>query len=184
MAYYTVAQKRAFQEKLDRVFNECIEELNAIEVPFRRITDVTVNYRAKSRWGQCKTEYDEYGLCFSINISAILLTDEAPEKGLKETVIHEILHTVKNGMCHTGEWLKWVEVVNDCYGYHIKRTNTAEDKGIDAEVFKAARTQKIKYRFRCADCGAEINRTRESNFTKHYTMYRCGKCHGKIVKVA
>ena len=58
------------------------------------------------------------------------------------------------------------------------------NKGIDAEVFKAARTQKIKYRFRCADCGAEINRTRESNFTKHYTMYRCGKCHGKIVKVA
>ena len=45
MAYYTVAQKRAFQEKLDKVFNECIEELNAIEVPFRRITDVTVNYR-------------------------------------------------------------------------------------------------------------------------------------------
>ena len=35
---YTVAQKRAFQEKLDRVFNECVEELNAIEVPFRRIT--------------------------------------------------------------------------------------------------------------------------------------------------
>lgn len=181
---YTVAQKRAFQKRLDRVFGECVDELNAIDVPFRRITEVTVNYRAKRRWGQCCTTHDEHGLCFTINISVALLVDTTPEMGLKETIIHEILHTVKNGMCHTGEWLKWVEVVNDCYGYHIKRVNSAEDKGIDEDVFRESVAPKIKYRFRCTGCGAEINRTRQSNFTKYYTMYRCAKCHGKIVKVA
>lgn len=179
---YTAVQKRKMEQRLKAVYNECIEEMNVLDVPFGKITEVTVNYRAKSRWGQCKKTGDIY----TINISSILLEDATPDKGLKETIIHEIIHTCPKCMCHTGEWKRWVDLVNDCYGYAIKRTNSAADKGVDEDAYLERRTAgvKIKYRFRCDKCGAEINRARESRFTRHYEMYRCAKCHGRISRVA
>ena len=49
---YSVAMKKQMQKRLDEMFNECIDEMDAIDIPYGKITEVTVNYRAKSRWGQ------------------------------------------------------------------------------------------------------------------------------------
>lgn len=179
---YTNAEKARLEIKLQKVFKECIEEMEAIDIPFGTITAVEVNYRARSRWGQCRKS----GSLYSININADLVKDGS-EKGLKETIIHEIIHTCPNCMCHTGEWKRLAILVSDCYPYDITRTASAEDVGMSAEYI-AKRTEQLsekrmgaKYRFHCVGCGQKITRDRKSRFTEHWELYRCSRCHGKIV---
>lgn len=171
---------------LQKYFNECIDELDTLGINYGNITDITVNYRAKSRWGQCR----RVGNTFKININSDLLHDDAPEKGLKETIIHEILHTCPKCMCHTGEWKRLANLVNRYYGYNVKRCDNSYDKGMDEfyknheEIAIAQRPRKMeyKYEFKCTGCGQTIRRKKESKFTKYYKNYRCGICHGEFVK--
>ena len=65
------------------------------------------------------TEYDYY-----IEISGHTLQNT--EKSLRNTIIHELIHTVPDGMCHTGEWKKWAKDVSAKTGYNIKRLDGDE----------------------------------------------------------
>ena len=65
------------------------------------------------------TEYDYY-----IEISGHTLQNT--EKSLRNTIIHELIHTVPDGMCHTGEWKKWAKYVSTKTGYNIKRLDGDE----------------------------------------------------------
>lgn len=179
---YTQAVKRQMEQKLERVYMECVDEMNAIEIPFGRITEVTVNYRAKSRWGQCCKRFDAYGTMYKIDIRCDLCHPDAPEKALKETIIHEIIHTCPDCMCHTGEWLRLVGIVNDCYNYNIKRGETAEDKGMDEFYRTHEETrEEDKYRFVCEGCGQIVTRKRASDFVRHPELYRCARCKGRFI---
>ena len=186
---YTVAMKKQMEKRLEEVFNECIEEMNAIEIPFGRIVEITVNYRAKSRWGQCQMKRDCYGRCYRININADLLHVDAPEKGLKETIIHEILHTCPDCWCHTGEWKRLANLVNDCYGYNVKRCNSSEEKGMD-EFYKQyeelARKQPTwKYTIKCKSCGKIVGRKQKAcKITRYPQCYRCASCYGMLEVIA
>ena len=186
---YTVAMKRQMEKRLEKVFNECIDEMNAIDIPFGKITEVTVNYRAKSRWGQCCKRYDYMiGTIYKININADLCHPDASEKGLKETIIHEILHTCPDCMCHTGEWKRLAELVNDCYGYNVKRADSSEDKGMD-EFYRAHeeinKQREWKYTIRCNGCGKIVGRKRKAcKITMYPQNYRCASCHGTLKVIA
>lgn len=181
---YSVAMKRKMERRLEEVYRECIDEMNAIEIPFGRIVEITVNYRAKKRWGQCCQSYDVYGECFKININADLCHPDANYRGLKETVIHEIIHTCPDCMCHTGEWKRLADLVNDCYGYHIKRCSTSEDKGM-GDFYKAnprpVKKIEYKYEFTCKGCGHMVRLKKKTKFAEYYYLYSCGWCGGKFI---
>lgn len=182
---YTKAEKERYEKRLSAVYRECIEELDVLDIPYGNITKVEVNYRAKSRWGLCKRMASAYETKYEIQISVDLLMSNATEKGLKETVIHEILHTCPNCMCHTGEWKRLADLVNDCYNYNVKRTNTAEDKGLDEnEVMKRRVTSTPKYVFKCKGCGAFCVKTRACDFTRYPYLYYCKRCGGNFVKIS
>ena len=186
---YTQAYKTKLNRKLQTVFTECIDEMNAIEIPFRRIKTVEVNYRAKRRWGQCCKRYDDRGIYFEININADLLHDDAPEKSLKETIIHEILHTCPECFCHTGEWKRLADLVNDCYGYNVKRCNSSEEKGMDEfyrqhEEFAIKQTT-WKYAIKCKGCGKIVGRKQKAcKITRYPQCYRCASCYGMLEVIA
>ena len=187
---YTQAYKAKLNRKLQTVFTECIDEMNAIEIPFGRITEVTVNYRAKNRWGQCCRKFDVYGFVYTININCDLCHPEASERGLKETIIHEILHTCPDCMCHTGEWKRFADLVNDCYGYNVKRANTSEDKGMDAFYEQHAELAKrhkpmYKYTIRCKNCGKIVGKKQKAcKITRYPQCYRCASCYGNLEVIA
>ena len=53
------------------------------------------------------------------------------ERSLRNTLIHELIHTVLGGLSHKGEWKKWADYVSGKTGYHIQRYDgdqTEEDK--------------------------------------------------------
>ncbi len=106
---------------LKLLVDECIAELNSIGINCGRIRNIEINTRAKSRWGQCKTV--KTGV-FDIEISARLLDDNVDDLAAKNTIIHELLHTVKGCHGHTGKWKILAEYVNKKFTqYNIKNND-------------------------------------------------------------
>lgn len=152
----------------------CMAKLDAIGIKYGNIVSVVVNTRAKSRWGQCKSIG---GNRYTINISASLLADDAPQIGLEETLMHELAHSVKGCMNHKANWKAVVDRINRAYGYHIKRTNSAEDKGFTDEQIEVRQSVK-RYACSCAKCGYTIYRERLSDFVKRPGRYIHSGCGG------
>lgn len=152
---------------LMKLVNECMSELNAIGVKYGNVTEWKVNYRAKTRWGLCKKHYSEY----TIEITNELLADNLSDKPAKETIFHELIHTCKGCMNHGTEWQKIANLVNDCYGYNIKRATSSEEKGVDLKANVI-----YKYQYKCSKCGQIVRKTKACRFTREYTEYGCGIC--------
>lgn len=160
------------------IVEECMCELEMLGIEYGKIKNWEINTRAKNRWGLCKHNPDG---THTISISSRLLADNVADDGAKNTIIHELLHTVKGTKGHGAEWKRLAEIVNSAYGYNIKRCSTSAEKGV--EPIEETRPQAIKHRFVCKECGKVYNRMRESKFTKNWERYRCGVCGGKFDKV-
>lgn len=70
---------------------QCKQDLNLLGIPYGNVHRWEINTRAKSRWGLCK--YLKGG-DFVISIAQMLLEDGVDEQALKDTIVHELLHTV------------------------------------------------------------------------------------------
>ncbi len=151
---------------------ECLAEVDRLRIPRAKNITFTVNTRAKTRLGQCRKTGDRY----VIEVAATLLDERAPLKeGLKDTLIHEILHTCYGCMNHTGRWKQYADKVNAAYGYQVKATAKREDGVIPAELDTPP-----KYKLICPHCGAEYARYRLSATFEHPERYLCGKCKGSL----
>ena len=81
---------------LQKYAKECIIDMNKLGIVVPYIKEFKINTRAKQRFGQCRKEPDG----FSININVNLLNEEVPLSSLKETLYHEIIHTLPNCFNH------------------------------------------------------------------------------------
>ncbi len=173
---------------LQKTYWNCIGLLDEIGMDYGTIISVTVNTRAKKRWGQCKGTYvgrasnGEPRYEFTINISSILLDEKiASIEGLQNTIIHEILHTCPGCQNHGPEWKRRAAIVKKKLGYDIQRCNSAEEKGIDPKISEKIYKPKIaKYEVKCKKCGFIYTRSKMSNLIKYTSHYRCGKCRGEL----
>ena len=155
----------------DYLKEQCINEVTHLGIKLGNIVSWEINTRAKTRWGMCKKDSNGN---YHIEIASRLLTDDRiSEKACKETIIHELLHTCKGCMKHTGTWKYYAEVVNHVYGYNIKRVTEGQEKGVENHQ---ASEMSIKYVFTCGNCGATIYRKRDSKFTRNYRYYGCARC--------
>ena len=160
--------------------NKCMEMLDNIGIEYGNIELWKVNRRAHKRWGQCK----EIPGGYEININADLLDERNSEQGLENTIIHELLHSCKGCMNHGENWTNLANIVNYELGYNIKRTSTAEEKGIKFETqAKPQMESENEYILKCCCCGCEIHRQRMSKAIKNPEQYRCGRCGGKLERI-
>ena len=120
-------------ERINRMLAENIALLKGLGVPISEsISPVVVLNGSHANYGVCcpkgsrkkYTEYDYY-----IEISGFTVNNS--EKCLRNTLIHELIHTVPGGLCHTGEWKKWAKFVSERTGYHIQRIGGGDDTEID-----------------------------------------------------
>lgn len=110
--------------ELRKTFFDVIEEIKAIfpEVMLIRYS-VIFNTRAIKRFGQCKKLGNNY---FEININK-KFAQHCKIEDVKNTIVHEILHSLPNGMTHKGAWLMYANKINSLLPhYHITRTNSYE----------------------------------------------------------
>ena len=155
----------------------CKSELDSLGIKYGIVRSWTVNTRAKRRLGQCRKVGREL---FDINISATLLKDDVDDKLALNTIMHELLHTVKGCFNHTGKWKEYAEYINTkLSGYDIKRVAKPFDVGVALETKESI----YKYILRCTKCGQEIKRQKQSKVILNYKRYRCGKCGGRLERI-
>lgn len=144
--------------------------------PIADFISYTIGTRAKRRYGRCRLISEN---CYDIEISDFLLEDNVSDESIANTVIHELLHTIKGCMNHKEKWKRYASIVNNKLGCNVKRTTTREEKGI--EPYKSK--EQVKYIFRCKECGQVIKMKRKSDFVKRYELYNCGICKGKFERI-
>lgn len=182
------------EEKLQKLYLECIEELKSINIDLdEKIIgeiDIAFSKRKTKRYGCCKQEdpdkttayrkrriihYRKYNK-HHIEISKWLM--ELNDDIIKNTIIHEIIHCFPDCNNHGKEFKKYSKLINEKLGYNISRLgNKQEDYEKSNLEFKQEKFE-YKYIIVCEKCGLMYYRQRMvKNFTK---KYRCGKCKGKL----
>ncbi len=159
------------QIELDGLMARLRRELISMGIPVstRLEPEVRINTRAKRRLGCCYYQSGRYW----IEVSQAVLEDEDL---LKQTLVHELLHTCPKCRDHGPKWKAYAQTVNEKLGYRIERTvKTKTPAG-------SLRHEEIKYILECQSCGAQIKRMRMSKAVKSPWRYRC-PCGGKLKRV-
>lgn len=154
----------------------CQRELAALRIPWGKVRNWSVNTRAKARWGLC-TKVSR-GV-FDIQIAASLLDDAIDDQAVKDTIVHELLHTVPGCFKHTGKWKQYAELINKLMPhYRIKSRSSYADKGVE----DLRSTPTYRYILKCEQCGREVRRQKKSAVVEYPENYRC-KCGGKLQRI-
>lgn len=186
------------EEKLNRIFNECKEELKNIGIDIEDEKsigkiDISISKRSSKRYGCCKQEepdktcktiikrgwrktirYEKFKI-HHIEISKWVM--DLDEKIIKNTIIHELIHCIPYCNNHGAEFKKYANYINSKLGYNISRLGNKKEDFEKSNV-KYNEEELYKYKIRCIKCGQEFLRKRlNTNFSR---KYRCGKCGGKL----
>lgn len=172
------------REKLELAVQDTKDILDDCGIEYGPVDNVDINFRAKSRWGQCTFHRDTKS--YSIEVSSMLFMEGVEWEALLDTLIHEFLHAHKDRMCHTGEWKRCANIVNREYPqYNIKRTTSAAEKNIPEAVV----SESIKYIITCDGCGTQSRYKKKgrvvSLIMKHpkRSCCRCNMCGGNSFTV-
>ena len=141
--------------ELDGLMARLRRELISIGIPVsnRLEPEVRINTRARRRLGCCYYQSGRYW----IEVSQAVLEDEDL---LKQTLVHELLHTCPKCRDHGPKWKAYAQTVNEKLGYRIERTVKTETPA------GSLRHEEIKYILECQSCGAQIKRMRMSKAVK------------------
>lgn len=132
-----------------------------------------------ARWGSMKTFYGSNNITRYGEMSLSKMTIEGAKYGdkLKDTVMHELLHLMPNGMNHEGMWKVYANKINSEYGYTISRCSGGTEYGIPHSV-----TQK-KYAVKCPKCGHVWEFDRMCKVVKYPEQHACGGCMVHLERV-
>ena len=155
------------EKKLKRLVNESISELKDIGlgVMLKNNINYSINYKAKKRLGQCCDKKD-------INISSWLL-EVATDHDIKNTIIHEIIHTFKDTKGHKAKWQYYANYVNNRTDYNITRLANVDAIYENAKVVRPLRQKQYKYEITCEKCGKVFYKQRMT--TKTLNNFASGK---------
>lgn len=183
------------QEKLEKLFNQCINELKSIglNVSKENVGDIKIQIskRNNKRYGCCKQEepderykviqrigrrrivkYEKFNK-HTIEVSKWVL--ELNDDIIKNTIMHEIIHCFPYCNNHGSEFKKYARFINARLGYNISRVgNKKEDYEKSDMDYKE---KEYKYVIKCTNCGKLIYRNRL--VMDFFKKYRC-LCGGKL----
>lgn len=167
---------------LQSVMAVCEKELRDINVPIRKVEKITFNDRITSTIGRCA--HGSKKNTFKIEITSKMkgFDEKGGEylKALKEVIIHELIHTCDGAFNHGYLFKHYAFSANCHYGYNIQRTSDYRHLGVGKS--EEDRKKAVRFAVRCTQCGALIERTRETKVIMHPERYRC-RCGGALVRV-
>ena len=161
-------------KNLQQLINRAISELLDLNITPGKIIEINT-LKGYSRWGNCTYKRKMDGYCIKIN--QCLLEDNVSDEATMNTVMHEVIHTVKGCLNHKTNFKKVAALVNNRYGYNIKRVTSAEEK----DIIIPETNKKVNYIIKCNNCGNEslyIRKTKAVKSIMNYEYkYRCGCCN-------
>lgn len=163
----------AVEKKLYKLLCECEDMCREAGLQIGYVKEIYINKRLNFAWGRCVIMIKEgYS---NIEINQKLLSEHVPESSLRNTILHELCHTVPNGSGHKRGWRAAANKIKDVYDIQLSVTNSAKSLGVIPELCSAD-----KYIFRCSGCGQVVSYSRRTKFVKNTSDYRCGICKGKF----
>ena len=183
------------EEKLIKLYEECIEELQSIKLEIINNElvgqiDIKLAKRNSKRYGCCKQEepdkkcyhisrktkqYDVFKK-HHIEISKWVL--DLNDSVIKNTIMHEIIHCLPYCNNHGKEFKKYANYINENLGYNITRLGNKEEDFKKSNLEYNEKINNYKYKIMCNKCGQIIHRQRFKE--KLLSKYRCGKCGGTL----
>ena len=183
------------QEELERLFNECIIELQSIGLDLNPknvgVISISLSKRNNKRYGCCKQEepdknykvvkkigrrkyirYEKFNK-HSIEISKWVLS--LNEQIIKNTIMHEIIHCFPFCNNHGKQFKAYANFINKKLGYDISRVGNKEMDYEKSNIEYVA--PKHKYIIKCEKCEKQFFRDRISK--DFFRKYRC-VCGGKL----
>lgn len=161
-------------EDIKRILKECLIECENVGIKYGKIDGISVNRKLRTTWGVCRKKIINGNEVFFIEINKELADNKKLFNSMQNTIMHEVLHTVKGCHNHSKNWKYFAELINKKYPkYNIKRTTSREEKFLKPIEIN------YKYVFKCTGCGQTIKRQRNTNFEKRYL---CGICGNRFVK--
>ena len=186
------------EQKLKKLFLECIDELNKIgidildEKKYGKI-EISVSKRNNKRYGCCKQEdpdrkyrvvnligrrkvvkYEKFNK-HKIEISKWVM--ELKDNIIKNTIMHELIHCIPYCNNHGKEFKKYAKLINEKYNYDISRVGDRK-KDFEKSDIEYNEIKKYNYKIICNGCKKEFYRQRLSkNFLR---KYRCAYCSSKF----
>ena len=160
-------------------FNYCYKQLVAIfpEVEKNKY-NLIFNYTALKRLGQCSYKgYNRYEIQLNYHFAQLCNTE-----AIRNTIMHELTHSLRGCMKHTGRWKSVTNRINYEYNYNISRISYYSDYH---EFRLDAKPKTKKYRIQCQGCGKTFEYCKQSNIVKELmtnpqsTRFWCRtcKCH-------
>ena len=162
---------------LQEIYKICVQECKNVDIPIRddKVIKIefTKEYAQESR-GFCIMDND----CntFSIFINSIYQEKDCPIEELKETIIHELIHTCPRCQSHGKIWMKYAKILNDKYGYELMTTKDYE------AVFN--KELPILHKYVCKTCGSFFNlRVENETYFSKDMYFCCSFCGAKYYEI-
>ena len=170
------------KDQLNQWLREEQDNLTAIGIPISRDTCPEIRLSKATSWyGQCQQNRVYQGKRYKYVISISVYHLSSSERAIRNTLIHELLHTCPGCLNHGPKWKTYASIVGRRLGYSIIRSGGDKEK--DSVIEAARETKRAGYQTRyllvCTQCGQEFTRYRKSNLVLHPEKYRC-KCGGCI----
>lgn len=187
------------QEKLQRLYNECLKELksiniNVIDNELVGEVDISIAKRNSKRYGCCKQENPNknfytitgrgrnkkirYERFFKHHIEISRWVMDLDDKIIKNTIIHEIIHCFPSCNNHGNMFKSYASYINKRLDYNITRLGNKEADFKDSNLEYKESESAYQYIIQCKKCGEIIYRKRLKKDL--IRKYRCGKCGGKL----
>lgn len=182
------------EEKLNKLYTECINELNSIRIDVKPeligTIDIKFARRNSKRYGCCKQEEPDKSTAYRknriiyyrkynkhhIEISRWLM--DLNDDIIKNTIMHEIIHCMPDCNNHGKAFKTYAKFINEKLGYNISRLGNKEEDYRKSNLEFKIETKEYKYKIICEKCNQIYYRQRMvRNFLR---KYRCGKCRGKL----
>ena len=182
------------EELLQKLYKECIEELDEIGIVFEgKDISICISKRNNKRYGCCKPEipdekyktvkrrgfryivkFENYKK-YTIEISRWVL--DLKEDIIKNTIIHELIHCLPYCNNHGDSFKRYTNLINIKLGYNISTVGNKKEDFQNSNL-EYKEKDEYKYKIQCERCDKVFYRKRlQKNFIKRF---RCSKCLGKL----
>lgn len=165
---------------LNQMLEDCKKELTSVgydEVQ-NKYYSVSINSRFRKKLGCCS--YDKKSYFYKIQISKIFM-EISPDK-VKNTMMHELIHSIDGCMNHGPKFQYLASLVNSNFGYNVR---THSDVPEYSKYLN--NTKQYKYKLLCNTCGKEWLYEKAGKIVKgmlkNPNYCRCPYCREKSFSV-
>lgn len=195
MLLMMIDNKVANQEKLNKLYTQCIKELNTLGLNISQenigTIKIQISKRNNKRYGCCKQEDpdEKYKTIEKIGRRKIIKYEkfnkhtievsnwvfDLNDEIIKNTIMHEIIHCFPYCNNHGKQFKMYAKYINEKLGYNITRLGNKKQDYENSNV--QYQEKEYKYLIKCTNCGKLFYRNRlAKNF---FRKYRC-QCGGRL----